>query len=108
MAEENPAAAIADSAAAQAAGEAQSAAGETHAATEAGHSADHPTFLGLDSYAWVGAAFLCFVLLLWKLGAFRMIGTSLDAQAEKVKADLAEAAQLKAEAEAMKAKAAAD
>jgi F-type H+-transporting ATPase subunit b len=75
---------------------------------EAEHAAAHETFLGLDSYAWVGAAFLCFVLLLWKLGAFRMIGTSLDAQAEKVKADLAEAAQLKAEAEAMRAKAAAD
>ena len=99
MAEQN-AAEIAEAAAAGA--------GETHASTEAGHAADHPTFLGLDSYAWVGAAFLCFVLLLWRLGAFRMIGTSLDAQAEKVKADLAEAAQLKAEAEAMKAKAAAE
>jgi F-type H+-transporting ATPase subunit b len=99
---EQSAAEIAEAAAASAG------AGETHATTEAGHAADHPTFLGLDSYAWVGAAFLCFVLLLWKLGAFRMIGTSLDAQAEKVKADLAEAAQLKAEAEAMKAKAAAD
>lgn len=75
---------------------------------DAEHAVAHETFLGLDSYAWVGAAFLCFVLLLWKLGAFRMIGSSLDAQAEKVKADLAEAAQLKAEAEAMKAKAAAE
>ncbi|MFN7398924.1 MAG: F0F1 ATP synthase subunit B [Sandaracinobacter sp.] len=80
----------------------------TGTVAEAEHAAAHETFLGLDSYAWVGAAFLCFVLLLWKLGAFRMIGTSLDAQAVKVKADLAEAAQLKAEAEAMKAKAAAD
>lgn len=106
MAEQNPAAAIADEAAAAAGPSA--AGGETHAATEAGHAVDHPTFLGLDSYAWVGLAFLCFLLLLWRLGAFRMIVSSLDAQAEKVKADLAEAAQLKAEAEAMKAKAAAD
>ncbi len=75
---------------------------------DAGHEAGHETFLGLDSYAWVGLAFLCFLLLLWRLGAFRMIGGALDAQAEKVKADLAEAASLKAEAEAMKAKAAAE
>lgn len=76
---------------------------------DAGHGgAAHETLLGLDSYAWVGLAFLAFVLLLWRLGAFRMIGSSLDAQAEKVKADLAEAAQLKAEAEAMKARAASD
>jgi F-type H+-transporting ATPase subunit b len=80
----------------------------THGATtEAAHN-DHPSFLGLDSYAWVGLAFLCFVLLLWRLKAFRMIGGALDAQAEKVKADLAEAAALKAEAEAMKARAAAE
>jgi F-type H+-transporting ATPase subunit b len=70
--------------------------------------APHETFLGLDSYAWVGLAFLCFVLLLWRLGAFKAIGGALDAQAEKVKSDLAEAASLKAEAEAMKARAAAD
>jgi F-type H+-transporting ATPase subunit b len=80
---------------------------ETHAA-DAGHGAAHETLLGMDSYAWVGLAFLAFVLLLWRLGAFRMITGALDAQAEKVKTDLAEAAALKAEAEAMRAKAAAD
>lgn len=78
---------------------------EQHATTEA---VAHETLLGLDSYAWVGLAFLSFVLLLWRLGAFRMITGALDAQAEKVKADLAEAAALKAEAEAMKARAAAE
>lgn len=72
------------------------------------HSAAHETFLGMDSYAWVGLAFLSFVLLLWKLGAFTMITKALDGQADKVRSDLAEAATLKAEAEAMKAKAAAD
>jgi F-type H+-transporting ATPase subunit b len=84
--------------------------GEAHAATaaDAGHGAAHETLLGMDSYAWVGLAFLSFVLLLWRLGAFRMIVGSLDAQAEKVKADLAEAANLKADAEAMRARAAAD
>lgn len=66
------------------------------------------TFLGMDSYAWVGLAFFSFVLLLWKLGAFAMIAKALDGQADKVRSDLAEAATLKAEAEAMKARAAAD
>lgn len=75
---------------------------------EAEHAVHHETLLGLDSYAWVGLAFLAFMLLLWKLGAFKMIGGALDSQAEKVKADLAEAAALKAEAEALKARAAAE
>ncbi len=72
------------------------------------HAVAHETFLGMDSYAWVGLAFLSFVLLLWKLGAFTMITKALDGLADKVRSDLAEAATLKAEAEAMKAKAAAD
>lgn len=85
-----------------------------HAAAQAGtvaeaeHAVHHETFLGLDSYAWVGLAFLCFVLLLWRLGAFSAITKALDSQAEKVKADLAEAAALKAEAAEMKAKAVAE
>lgn len=84
---------------------------ESHTATttvDAGPDAAHETFLGLDSYAWVGLAFLSFMLLLWRLGAFSALVKALDAQAEKVKSDLAEAAALKAEAEAMKVKAAAD
>ena len=82
-------------------------ASETTAGT-AGEAVPHETLLGLDSYGWVGLAFLAFVLLLWRFGAFRMIGSALDAQADKVRADLAEAAALRAEAEAMKDKAAAD
>lgn len=62
----------------------------------------HETLLGLDSYGWVAAAFLVFLLVLWRVGAFRAIGKSLDGQADKVRADLAEAAALKAEAQAMK------
>ena len=75
--------------------------GATHPGTvaDAEHAAGHQTLLGLDSYAWVGVAFLCFVLLLWKFGAFRALGTALDSKAVKVRADLAEAAQLKADAE---------
>ncbi|MFN7173774.1 MAG: F0F1 ATP synthase subunit B [Thermaurantiacus tibetensis] len=79
----------------------------TETGADDAHAA-HETLLGLDSYAWVGLAFAVFVLLLWRLGAFRMLTGALDAQAEKVKAELAEAAALKAEAEAMKARAAAE
>lgn len=68
----------------------------------------HETLLGLDSYGWVGLAFVVFIVILWRLGAFRMLVNALDARADKVRADLAEAAALRAEAEAMKAKAAAD
>ncbi len=72
------------------------------------HAAQHETILGLDSHAIVGIAFLVFAVLLWKAGAFRLIGQALDRQAEKVRADLAEAAALRAEAEAVRAKAAAE
>jgi F-type H+-transporting ATPase subunit b len=75
---------------------------------EAEHAAVHETVLGLDSYAIVGLAFLTFVLILWKVGAFSAIIKALDGQAEKVKADLAEAAALKAEARALKDRATAD
>lgn len=86
---------------------------EGHAGTpgtvaDAEHAAGHETVFGLDSYAIVGLAFLTFLVILWKAGAFRMLGGALDGAAAKVRADLAEAAQLKADAEAMKAKAAAE
>ena len=83
-------------------------AGAPGTVAEAEHAAAHETVLGLDSYAIVGLAFLTFVLILWKVGAFSAILKGLDGQADKVKADLAEAAALKAEAQAMKDKAAAD
>ena len=85
-------------------------ASETTASTsaEAGHAEAHPSYLGLDSYGWVAVAFLMFAALLWKFGAFKMLGSALDARADKVRADLAEAATLKAEAQALKAKAAAE
>lgn len=87
---------------------ADSPAGHPGTVADAEHAVHHETVLGLDSYAIVGLAFLTFLAILWKAGAFRMIGGALDGAAEKVRADLAEAAQLKAEAEALKAKAAAE
>lgn len=84
-------------------------AGESHTTAEGAAQAEvQTTFLGLDSYGWVAVAFLMFVALLWKFGAFRMLGGALDDRADKVRSDLAEAASLKAEAEALKAKAAAE
>ncbi|MFA7439761.1 MAG: hypothetical protein WCZ66_02205 [Sphingomonadaceae bacterium] len=79
-----------------------------HTEVAGGPDAVHETFLGLDSTAWVAISCLIFVAVLWKVGAFRAIGNALDSRATKVRADLAEAASLRAEAEALKAKAAAD
>ena len=82
-------------------------AGTPGTVADAEHAAHHDKILGIfDSYAVVGFAFVTFLLILWKAGAFRMVGGALDAQAEKVRSDLAEAAALKAEAEAMKVRAA--
>lgn len=81
---------------------------EAGTVADAEYAASHEVLLGLDSYAWVGIAFLTFVLILWRFGAFRALGSALDGQAEKVRSDLAEAAQLKAEAEQMKRDAAAE
>ncbi len=84
---------------------------DTHSAATAadgGHTEAHASYLGLDSYGWVAVAFLMFAALLWKFGAFKMLGGALDARADKVRADLAEAAALKAEAQALKARAAAE
>lgn len=75
---------------------------------DAEYAADHETLFGLDSYAIVGLAFAAFVLVLWKVGAFGMIGKALDAETAKVKDALAEAEKLRAEAEALKAKAIAE
>lgn len=66
----------------------------------------YETFLGLGSTGWLAIAFLLFVLVLWRLGAFAAIGRALDGQGEKVRAALAEAESLKAEAERLRAAAA--
>ena len=87
---------------------ADSAGGAPGTIAAAEHAAQHDSILGLDSHAIVGIAFVLFVAILWKVGAFRLIGQALDQQAEKVRADLAEAAALRAEAEQVRARAAAD
>ncbi|MEW5684479.1 MAG: ATP F0F1 synthase subunit B [Pseudomonadota bacterium] len=50
---------------------------------------------------WVGAGFLLFLAVLWKAGAFGLAAAGLDAKAAKIKADLDEAARIRAEAEAL-------
>lgn len=50
---------------------------------------------------WVGASFLVFLAILWFAGAFRAAGSAIDSKAEKIQADLDEAARLRAEAEAL-------
>lgn len=48
---------------------------------------------------WVGIAFLIFIGLMVWLGVPKAIGKTLDAQAEKIRAELAEAERLRQEAE---------
>lgn len=50
---------------------------------------------------WVGVGMLVFLAILWKAGAFKMVGGALDAKAQKIQADLDEAARIRAEAEAL-------
>jgi F-type H+-transporting ATPase subunit b len=66
----------------------------------------YETFLGLGSTGWLAVAFVLFLLVLWRVGAFAAIGRALDNQGEKVRAALAEAESLKAEAERLRADAA--
>jgi F-type H+-transporting ATPase subunit b len=66
----------------------------------------YETFLGLGSTGWLAVAFVLFMLVLWRVGAFAAIGRALDGQGEKVRAALAEAESLKAEAERLRAEAA--
>jgi F-type H+-transporting ATPase subunit b len=68
---------------------------------------EHEAWL-FDSYGWVAVAFVVFMLLIWRVGGFRSLGAALDSRGAKVRADLAEAAQLKAEAEALRSKAVED
>ncbi|MBK5263866.1 MAG: F0F1 ATP synthase subunit B [Alphaproteobacteria bacterium] len=77
-----------------------------HAGTHAPGGAEHhvdPSALGLDATAWVSLAMVIFLsILLWKKvpGA---IGGSLDKRIAAIRAQLDEATQLRAEAEALKA-----
>jgi F-type H+-transporting ATPase subunit b len=69
-----------------------------------GHGAPHaePTGLGLDATAWVALAMIAvIILLLWKKVP-AAIAKALDAKIEGIRRQLDEAAQLRAEAEALR------
>lgn len=78
--------------------------GMPHTGTEAPGAAPHaePTALGLDATMWVAAAMAILVLVaLWK-GVPRLIGGLLDRQIAAIRTRLAEAEQLRTEAEALR------
>lgn len=50
---------------------------------------------------WVAVALALFFLVAWRAGAFRTVGSALDAKAAKIQSDLDEAARLRTEAQAM-------
>lgn len=75
------------------------------AADSAGHAASHaahPSFLGLDSKGWVAVGTLLFVGLIVYLKAPAAIAGALDGRIAKIKAELDQAANLRAEAEALR------
>ncbi len=79
--------------------------GMPHAGTEAKAGAEHhaePTALGLDATMWVAAAMGILILVaIWK-GVPKLIGGMLDKQIAAIRTRLAEAEQLRAEAEALR------
>lgn len=78
--------------------------GMPHAGTEAKGTDHHaaPTALGLDSTMWVAAAMAILILVaLWK-GVPKLIGAMLDKQIAAIRTRLAEAEQLRTEAEALR------
>jgi F-type H+-transporting ATPase subunit b len=86
---------------------AHAASSETMASTEAhGGAAEHhadPTALGLNATAWVALAMLAVIaIMVWKKVP-ALIGSALDKKIAAIRAQLDEAAKLRAEAEALKA-----
>jgi F-type H+-transporting ATPase subunit b len=72
------------------------------AASGGAHEAPSPTAFGLDSTGWVAVAALLVVLLfLWKKVP-AAVGRMLDGRIDAIKAQLDEAAKLRAEAEALR------
>jgi F-type H+-transporting ATPase subunit b len=51
--------------------------------------------------AWVGIAFFLFIALLWKIGVFKILGSTLDKRAAQIEEELNEARKLKEEAQAL-------
>ena len=61
-----------------------------------------PGFFSLDSAElWVGIGLVLFLAVCVFTGAFKLIGSALDAKAAKIQAELDEATRLRAEAEAL-------
>ena len=59
-------------------------------------------FFGLESAElWVGIGLVLFLAICVFTGAFKLLGSALDAKAAKIQAELDEAARLRAEAEAL-------
>ena len=50
---------------------------------------------------WVAIAFVIFLVLIWRAGAHRSVGSALDDYSKRASAELTEANRLKAEAEAL-------
>lgn len=63
----------------------------------------HPTFLGLDTTGWVAVSTLIFVGILLYMKVPAAIAKALDSRIDGIKAQLDQAAKLRAEAEALKA-----
>jgi len=63
----------------------------------------HPTFLGLDTTGWVAVSTLIFVGILLYMKVPAAIGKALDSYTTGIKAQLDQAAKLRAEAESLKA-----
>lgn len=82
------------------------AAADTHALTEAPGDVEHhaePTALGFDASGWVALAMVAvFALMIWKKVP-SAIGKALDKKIATIRQQLDEAAELRAEAESLKA-----
>jgi F-type H+-transporting ATPase subunit b len=52
-----------------------------------------------DPEFWVGVAFVIFVAVLWRVGAFRAITAALDSRSARIRQELDEARRLREEAE---------
>lgn len=79
---------------------------ETTATVEHAPAAEHhvdPTALGLNATAWVSLAMIVVIALLLAKKVPAVIGGALDRKIATIKAQLDEAASLRAEAEALKA-----
>lgn len=66
------------------------------------HHAEYPTALGLTPGGWVALSMIAVFLIMLKAGVPKIVAAMLDKQIADIKAQLDEAARLRAEAEALK------